>query len=237
MPPALRERALSPRANRSQTAACDWAGIPGPSSVTVSSASCRVFAAPGRRSRLCPSACALGALVSRFASTWCSRCWSPVTVTGSTGRSRTHLWPRARDACVVGDVDREPGKVNLLVCERPARIELASSSRSSTSLLIRADSASTRLSARRSSGSSRRPRRAAPAPCTRGCRRAGCAAHGWRRRRTGAAAPRWPGASPSACSTWPSIRLNASPSWPTSVRGSAPGTRCGSVTSPLARGI
>ena len=40
----------------------------------------------------------------------------------------------------------------------------------------------------------------------------------------------------SAASTCPSIRLNAEPTWPTSVRGSASGTRSGSVTSPLASG-
>ena len=41
---------------------------------------------------------------------------------------------------------------------------------------------------------------------------------------------------PRAFSTWPSIRFRAAPTWPTSVRGSASGTRSGSLTSPLASG-
>ena len=100
---------------------------------------------------------------------------------------------------------------------RPASSR-ASSSRSSTSTLIRADSDSTRLQGVLESAGPGRAG-AGRARRSRGWRPAGCAARGWRRRRSGAAAPRWLPRRASADSTWPSIRLNATPTWPTSVRG------------------
>ena len=49
-----------------------------------------------RRSPSCPGGVCRRALVSRLVTTWCSRCSSPVTTTGSSGRSSCQRWSGRR---------------------------------------------------------------------------------------------------------------------------------------------
>jgi len=90
--PAEREREASPRAKRSNTCGCSVGGMPGPSSMTVSST------VAGDAVSLVVTVVPVGvwvrALASRFATTWCRRAASPVTITGSSGRSRVQWWSR-----------------------------------------------------------------------------------------------------------------------------------------------
>ena len=62
--------------------------MPGPSSVTVSTASRRLALTPRAVVTVVPSSVCLRALDSRFISTWRSCRGSPRTTTGSSGSSR-----------------------------------------------------------------------------------------------------------------------------------------------------
>ena len=94
-----------------------------------------------------PSGVCLPALDSTLASTWCSRCSSPLTSTGSSGSSRTQRWPgRATWASLVASMTSRVMSTGSDASGRPASSR-ASSSSSSTRTLIRVDSDSTRPSA------------------------------------------------------------------------------------------
>ncbi|HEX8005807.1 MAG TPA: hypothetical protein VF482_05185 [Trebonia sp.] len=102
------ERDASARVKRSNRSGSRSGGMPGPSSVTVSTirgtggtAPCSTesvpdggssgssASVPSRTVTVVPAGVCRPALLSRFASTWCSRSSSPLTSTGSSGRSST----------------------------------------------------------------------------------------------------------------------------------------------------
>jgi EmrB/QacA subfamily drug resistance transporter len=159
------DREVSARVNRSNRSGNRSGGMPGPSSVTVSTirgsggiVPCLtdrglVAGSPGGSPSLTatvtvvPSGVCRPALLSRLPSTWRSRCSSPLTTTGSSGSSSTQRWSalatRASLAASMASRDMSTGS---RLSGRPAS-SLASSSRSSTSTLILVDSDSTRPSA------------------------------------------------------------------------------------------
>jgi hypothetical protein len=105
--PADLARPVSPRVNRSNSSGSSSGAMPGPSSVMLSSTrgpegttprwidavpsagAASGGAVPGASATLTvePAGVCLPALLSRLAITWCSRCSSPSTRTGSSGRS------------------------------------------------------------------------------------------------------------------------------------------------------
>ena len=163
-----------------------------------------------------------------------SRDASPVTVTGSSGRSSCQLVVGARGVGVAHGVEDEPGEVDLGRAPAAVRRRVGRAGAGPPRA-----SSSARPARRCATGRASRPRTAArggSARRSRGSRRAGCAARGWRPRRTGAAASRCPAGPPARAPTWSSMWLSAAPTWPTSVAGSASGTRSASSTSPRSSG-
>ena len=232
--PALRDRDVSPRAKRSNTSGSSSARDAG---TVVGHGEDDVVVAAGRAgpwSRSCRPGCGCGRWSAGWPSTWCSRWASPVTTTGSGGRSSRQRVVRARDVGVADRVHDQPGQVDpvafqwspgiqagqqqQVVDERghPRRLGLHAAHRVRHLWWHRRRCCV--WSVRRS----------------RGSRPAGCAVRGWRRRGTGAPASRWPAGRPARWPTWPSIRFSAAPTWPTSVSGSVScsGTRTDSATSP-----
>ena len=139
--------------------------MPGPSSVTVSTASPASPASTARAvETVVPGGVWVRALARRLASTWCSRVSSPATWTASGGRSRRQRWSGpaacASPTTSTTSADRSTGVTSS---GRPSSSR-ASSSRSSTRVVIRALSDSTRRSAcATSGGTSSRPRRVSSA--------------------------------------------------------------------------
>ena len=215
-PPDSRVREESPRVKRSKAVPASSAGRPGPSS-------CDGEHGRGRRPRRTPTVTVVPggvcrrALLSRLVTTWCSRCSSPVTTTGSSGRSSCHRWSGADDAGVADGLEQPAGS------GRPRRgpaggpaSRRASSSRSSTRRTSGSASASTLVIAEderlRVVGGVRRLSSAYPWMVVSGVRSS------WE-----ASATNWRTCcslrcrSSRACSTWASRVFRAEPTWPTSV--------------------
>ncbi len=174
-----------------------------------------------------PSGVCRPALLSRLTSTCCSRCSSPGTVTGSSGRSRIQRCPgRATRASLVASMATREMSTGSRSSGRPASSR-ASSSRSSTRTVIRVDSDRTRRSACVTGSGESPGRRSASSEYPRitasGVRSSWLASAANRRSRVSLAFRR-------------SIRLKAAPSWPVSVRGSVSGTPAGNSTSPDSSG-
>ena len=161
----VRDRDVSARVNRSNRSGSRSGGMPGPLSVTDTTSRGGVgrvprrtvcaagadppsgSASPTRTVTVAPSGVCLPALESTLASTWCSRCSSPLTSTGSSGSSRTQRCPgRATWASLVASMTSRVMSTGSDASGRPASSR-ASSSSSSTRTLIRVDSDSTRPSA------------------------------------------------------------------------------------------
>ena len=220
LPPLPRSRPPSARQKRSNSsvAAVGRAG-PGRGRAT-SRPHVAAVAADGRPRSACRRACGRARCATRLASTWRSWSASPSTIGARPSarraigavRARSRGRRRPRRAASGGEVDRLASSGRRLV-EPGERQQVLDQHAHARGLVLDPPH---RLR--------RRPRRRARRPCgtarrSRGSRPAACAARATRRRRTGAAGPRWPARSANASSMRSSIALSATPSRPTSVRG------------------
>ena len=194
--PAAREREPSPRANRSKTSR-QQLGRDAGSVVGHGQDGTRAPRCVRPTMTVVPGGVCVRALASRLASTWCSRAASPTTVDRLVRQVQLPAVVRARRVGVADRVDDQPGQVHRLAVERPARVQAGQQQqvldqrRSSARSPTRPGPARARRRAagpRAAAGSARR---------SRGSRPAGCAARGWRRRRTGAPGSRWPAGRPA----------------------------------------
>ena len=123
LPPAL-DRAESPRTNRSNRAGCrssrDAGAVVGHAQPTAPG----LAPAATATVTVVPGGVCLAALLSRLASTWCSRCSSPSTWTGSSGELEQPAVAGAGRPGVAGGVDGQPGEVHRLLGQRAARVQL-----------------------------------------------------------------------------------------------------------------
>ena len=101
---------------------CSVSGMPGPLSVTVTTARRRRRRRAGVTT-VVPGGVCVRALASRLASTWCSRAASPGTVTGSSGRSSCQRWSRPAAWASLTASTTSAGQVDGLAVERAAGVE------------------------------------------------------------------------------------------------------------------
>ena len=224
-------REESPRVNRSKAPGTRSGARPGPSSCTDTSTP----AASGRALAVIvvPGGVWRAALLSRFATTWCSRPSSPSTATASSGRSRRQAWSGATTRASATDSSSRRVRSTSARSRGRPESSRASSSRSSTRSFMRPDWSSTRDSAASRAAASSGVRRASwayPAMVVSGVR-SSCDASATNLRTRCSLACR----CSSELSTWPSRVLRAAPTCPTSVRPSArcAGTRVRRSISPL----
>ena len=119
--PCARDRELSPRANRSKTSGCSSAGMPGPSSATVSTTA--PASGASRVVTVVPGGVCTRALASRFATTWCSRAASPGDGHRLVGQVELPAVFGAGDVRVADRVDDQRGQVDRFDRQRPAGVE------------------------------------------------------------------------------------------------------------------
>ena len=119
-PPAdVRPRAGSPRQKRSKTRGWSWAGIPGPSSATVTSAQWPLRCTLTRAG--VPAGVWARTLASRLSIAWRSRIGSPTT-TADPSRSLVNGTVRIGGGEIAGGLTGQPHEVNRLLLQRPSLI-------------------------------------------------------------------------------------------------------------------
>ena len=189
VPPGARRGSGSCRRGRSARRRRARSGAkPGPSSATDDRASRRRRGATPTVT-VVPGGVCVRALASRFVTTWCSRGSSPRTVDRLVGQVEAPAVVGAGGLGVADRVEHQPGQVDrspLPAAGRRPAGPAAAGPRPAT--VIRPPR--TRPGQRVRDVRRRRRGRAGSARRTRGWWRAGCAARGWRRRRTGGPASR-----------------------------------------------